>query len=223
MSARTRREAGIVLVVVLFFVLLLTASIASFLRRVAMDAGVTRDRRQAERSRAAESGRRGAAGRLRTAEPGAPDGLQSAWARVRGKDLDDDPDVELLLDVEDAAARFNLNAMLKQGKVEEALRAQLEALLDGVIAIMPEAPAEGSYDAAQLAANVADWIDADEVASDGSAEEELYAQRTAPTRPANLPLLSVDELRLVEGFDGPLSWRCVPSSGCIPRRGGGVT
>jgi len=225
MSAPRRRDAGIVLVVVLFFVLLLTASISSFLRRVAM-AGVAMHR---DRARQAESVARGGIRLgeallledLRTAEPGTPDSLQSAWARVRGVDLDDDPDVELLLDIEDAAARFNLNAMLKQGKVEEAMRAQLEALLDGVIAIMPEAPAEGSYDAAQLAANVADWIDADEVASDGSAEEELYAQRTQPTRLANLPLLSVDELRLIEGFDGPLVEALRPFVGVYPLVGGG--
>lgn len=226
MSARSRREAGIVLVVVLFFVLLLTAAIASFLRRVAMDAGVAMHR---DRARQAESVARGGIRLgeallledLRVAEQGAPDGLQSVWARVRGVDLDDDPDVELRLDIEDAAARFNLNAMLKQGQVEEAMRAQLEALLAGVIAIMPEAPPEGRYDPAQLAANVADWIDADEVASDGSAEEEIYGRRTPPTRPSNLPLLSVDELRLVEGFDGPLVEALRPFVGVYPLVGGG--
>jgi type II secretory pathway component PulK len=226
MNARTRRETGIVLVVVLFFVLLLTAGIASFLRRVAMDSGIAMHR---DRARQAESVARGGIRLgeallledLRTAEQGAPDGLQSVWARVRGVDLDDDPDVELLLDVEDAAARFNLNAMLKQGKVEEAMRAQLEALIAGVIAIMPEAPAEGRYDAAQLAANVADWIDADDVASDGSAEEEIYGKRSPPTRPSNLPLLSVDELRLVEGFDGALVEALRPFVGVYPLVGGG--
>jgi type II secretory pathway component PulK len=221
-----RREAGIVLVVVLFFVLLLTAGIASFLRRVAMDAGVAMHR---DRARQAESFARGGIRLgeallledLRVAESGAPDSLFAPWARVRGVDLDDDPDVELRLEIEDAAARFNLNAMLQQGKVEEAARAQLEALLAGVLAIMPEAPAEGRYDPAQLAANVADWIDADEVASDGSAEEDAYGRRTPPTRPSNLPLLSVDELRLVDGFDGPLVDALRPFVGVHPLVGGG--
>lgn len=220
------REAGIVLVVVLFFVLLLTASIASFLRRVAMDAGIAMHR---DRARQAESIARGGIRLgeallledLRTAEPGSPDALQSVWARVRGVDLDDDPDIDLTLDIEDAAARFNLNAMLQQGKVDEAMRTQLASLIEGVIAIMPEPPAEGHYDAAQLAANVADWIDADDVASDGSAEQEIYARQTPPRRPSNLPLLSVDELRLVDGFDGPLVEALRPFVGVYPLVGGG--
>jgi type II secretory pathway component PulK len=150
-----------------------------------------------------------------------PDSLHSVWARVRGVDLDPDPDTELFLEIEDAAARINLNGVLVQGEVDAEGRAFLEQLLGGVIGIMPGKPEEQRYDAAELAANLADWLDADEVSTRGAPEEEIYARRDPPVRVANLPLLSVDELRLVEGFDGPLVDALRPFVGVYPLVGGG--
>jgi general secretion pathway protein K len=226
----TRRgDGGIVLVVVLFFVLLLTAAIATFLRRAALDAGIATHR---DRARAAESLARGGVRlgetlllegmRIAGAEGGTPDSLHDVWARVRGLDLEPDPDAELFLEIEDAAAVFNLNGVLVKGEVPEQGRDVLEALLDGVIAVMPERPGERiAYDAVELAANLADWLDADDVTATGELEDERYASRNPPYRAANQPLLSVEELRLVDGFDGALVDALRPFVGVFPLAGGG--
>jgi len=227
-ALRPKRREGIVLVMVLFFVLLLAAAIASFLRRVAMDAGVASHR---DRARQAEALARGGVRLGETllledlrrlgAQQDVPDSQQSLWARVRDLDLDDDPDVELRLEIEDAAARINLNGLLAQGEVDEDGRAFLQQLLAGVIAIMPGKPEDHDYDPVALAENLADWLDTDEVGGDGSPEGDAYAKRTLPTRPANQPLLSVDELRLVDGFDGALVDALRPFVGVYPLVGGG--
>jgi len=224
-----RRERGIVLVVVLFFVLLLTSAIATFLRRAALDAGIATHR---DRARSAEALARGGVRigetllledlRLKSAEPGAPDSLHDVWARVRGVDLEPDPDAELYVDIQDAGAAFNLNGVLVKGQVSEDARSQLEDLLAGVIAVMPGKPDEHSrYEADVLAANLADWLDEDDITATGEPEDERYAKRTPPYRSANRPLLSVDELRLVDGFDGPLVDALRPFVTVFPLVGGG--
>ena len=86
MKRSARTQQGIVLVMILFFVLLLTAAIASFLRRVAMDAGIASHR---DRARQAESLARGGVRlaetllledlRLQGGEP-QPDSQHSIWA-----------------------------------------------------------------------------------------------------------------------------------------------
>jgi type II secretory pathway component PulK len=101
-------------------------------------------------------------------------------------------------------------------------RARIESMLEGVIAVMPgEAAENAGYEPDVLAANLADWLDADEVTAEGTPEDELYARLDPPTGVANRPLLSVDELRLVEGFDGPLVDALRPFVTVHPLVGGG--
>jgi len=227
MTAADRRERGIVLVVVLFFILLLTTAIATFLRRAALDASVAIHR---DRARAAEALARGGIRlgetllledlRLKGAQ-GGPDTLHDVWGRVRGVDLEEDPDASLYLEIEDAAARIDLNGFLVKGEVPAEKRAALEQLLAGVIAIMPGKPDEHShYEPDVLAANLADWLDADEVTDKGASEDEVYQKRDPPYGAANRPLLSVDELRMVDGFDGPLVDALRPFVGVYPLVGG---
>jgi general secretion pathway protein K len=229
MTAADRRERGIVLVVVLFFILLLTSAIATFLRRAALDASVATHR---DRARAAEALARGGVRlgetllledlRLKGASGAGPDTLHDVWGRVRGVDLEDDPDATLYLEIEDAAARIDLNGFLVKGEVSAEQRAALEQVLAGVIAVMPgEADERAGYEPDVLAANLADWLDADDVTADGSPEDELYQKRDPPYHAANRPLLSIDELRLVVGFDGPLVDALRPFVGVYPLVGGG--
>jgi general secretion pathway protein K len=223
----TRRRDGIVLVMVLFFVLLLASAMASFLRRVAVDAGVATNR---DRARDAEALARGGIRlgvailledlRTRGQEAG-PDSRHDLWARAGELDLIDDPEIDLHVHIEDAGSRINLNGFLDQGVVPEDARIFLADFLAGVIAIMPGRPEEQQYEPDELAANLVDWIDADEVRENGGPEDEIYARRDPPTLPTNLPLLSVDELRLVEGFDGELVDALAPFVGVYPLVGGG--
>jgi len=222
----THTRSGIVLVMVLFFVLLLASAMASFLRRVAIDAGVATNR---DRAQQAESLARGGVRLaevilledLRTRQEGGPDSRHDLWARAGDVDLMDDPDVALNVRIEDAAARVNLNGFLKKGVVSEDDRLFLQQFFAGVIAVMPGRPEELKYDPLELTANFVDWIDADEVSADGAPEAERYARRDPPTRVPNRPLLSVDELRLIDGFDGRLVEALKPFVGVYPLVGGG--
>lgn len=223
-----RRQDGIVLVVVVFFILLLTSAIAVFARRATLDATIAMHR---DRARTAEALARGG---IRLGETllledlrtkgaqGGPDSLHDVWARVRDIDLDEDPDVELHVEIEDAAARLGLNSFLVKGEISADKRAEIEQILDGVIAVMPGNPEErAGYEPDVLAANLADWLDADEVTATGEPEDELYAKRDPPYRSPNQPLLSIDELRLIDGFDGPLVDALRPFVGVYPLVGGG--
>ncbi len=251
-SARARRpERGVVLFVVLFFVLLLTATIATFLRRVAIDAGIAINR---DRAAAAEALARGGIRlaetllledlRLDGGEP-QPDSLWDVWGRagLEPISVDEDNDTSLRLEIEDAAARLNLNALAGAGGIGlgspspaanpadgstaatdtvarqsadaggglgggrsgiETRSLFLTGFLERVIDGLPGRPEEKRYDARELAANLIDWVDADDVRQGGGSEDEAYQLRDPPYRAANRSLLSLDELRLVEGFDGPL-------------------
>jgi len=91
--------------------------------------------------------------------------------------------------IEDAQARFNLNSVAGQDPTSLANLEVLKRLL-GVLRLEP-----------LLANAVADWIDPDSDARAGGAEDIDYLNLNPPYRAANRPMASVDELRLIRGFD----------------------
>lgn len=91
--------------------------------------------------------------------------------------------------IEDGQSRFNLNNLVRNHVASppdlEVLRRLLEALrLDP-----------------SLRYALLDWIDPDSNAGPGGAEDIDYLNGNPPYRAANRPLASVEELRLVRGFD----------------------
>ena len=62
-----------------------------------------------------------------------------------------------------------------------------------------------------LSASLADWIDADQVATHNGAEDEAYRSRSLPYRPANTLLSDVSELRRIVGFDDETVRQLAPS------------
>jgi general secretion pathway protein K len=91
--------------------------------------------------------------------------------------------------IEDGQSRFNLNNLVRNNVASppdlEVLRRLLEALrLDP-----------------SLRYALLDWIDPDSNAGPGGAEDIDYLNGKPPYRAANRPLASVEELRLVRGFD----------------------
>ncbi len=86
--------------------------------------------------------------------------------------------------IEDAQGRFNLNSVVNPASL------QVFGRLLGVLQLNP-----------LLANAVLDWIDSDSVASPGGAEDVDYLNLNPPYRAANRPMASVEELRLVRGFD----------------------
>ena len=101
--------------------------------------------------------------------------------------------------IEDQQGKFNLNNLLKDGKVNLAQLAHFRRLLQ--ILALPHA----------LADALADWIDADsEPQPQGGAEDDFYLALQPPYLAANRPLTDVAELALVRGFNDEVRARLRP-------------
>jgi type II secretory pathway component PulK len=211
---RTRREAGVVLVVILVFALLLTSTVATFMRRATVDSMISRNREAASRAEAlARGGVRLATvllleDALRDREPDAiGDTLSELWARARYLEIPLEDGSSLRLQIEDMGSRLNLNAVFQfdeNGAAHDNATHMLSDLLEKVIDEMPIAPGEKLYDVAELVANLVDYVDEDDLRQRGGPEDDVYQDRDPPERPANRPFLSLDELQSVEGFDDRL-------------------
>ena len=217
LASRERGQRGVVLLVVLFFALLLTSSVATFLRRATVDALIARN--VDARGEADALARGGlllscallAEDRLQELAGTAPvgDSYLDAWARVADQPLMTPKGTTLRLRIEDAGARLNLNSLfqMEEGgawKVRDETPEFLTQLLAKVIDEQPVTRGPREYEPAELAENLIDFVDGDESAPNGSPEDDIYQRRSPPTRALNRPLLSFDELRLVAGFDAQL-------------------
>lgn len=130
----------------------------------------------------------GAAVLLDDARHSSVDQLGEAWAtqlppveaegyRVSGK-------------MDDQDGLFNLNNLVRNGKVDENPLRVFTRLL--TVLNLPEA----------LAATVADWLDEDDVPLNQDGAESAYYAGLSPAYPvANRPLISLNELLRVKGFD----------------------
>lgn len=108
--------------------------------------------------------------------------------------------------IEDQQGKFNLNNLLKGGKVNLTQLAYFRRLLS-ILALPPA-----------LADALADWIDADsEPQPQDGAEDETYLALQPPYLAANRPLIDVAELVLVRGFDNGVRARLRPFVTALPR------
>jgi general secretion pathway protein K len=201
MRARRDHRRGVVLLIVLFFALLLTSSIASLVKHALVDAMIARNREAAAQADAlARGGVRLAEALLLEdrllEEEGTALRLDShldPWARAADVALTTDAGASLRLRIEDAGARFNLNSLFKvddNGRRSPRSLAEpfLVALLEKVIDEMAVSPEAHLYDARELAANLLDYVDEDDLRQRGGAEDSYYQAQTPPYRPANGPL-----------------------------------
>ena len=108
--------------------------------------------------------------------------------------------------VEDAQGRFNLNNLVQSNGQPSAPDLQVFQRLLVTLKLDP-----------LLANALLDWIDADRnVTSPGGAEDVDYLALKTPYRAANQPLTSVDELRLVRGFDAKTMQLLLPYVTVLP-------
>lgn len=227
MSAARRRESGVILVMVLVFLLLLVSSVAAFQRRAVLDATIVQNRDGVARAEAlARGGVRLAwalllEDKLRESQGGlGAETRYDVWARAEHLALPLDEDSELKLFIEDTSSRINLNALFADGSTRDpASETLLVALLETIIR-NAEFPPDRQYDVRELARNLIDWIDSDQAALRGGLEDDVYQRQDPPYRAANRPLLSFDELALVEGFDPPLIEALRPYLTVYPYVGG---
>ena len=115
------------------------------------------------------------------------DDLNEAWATTKPVFPVEGGSVEIALS--DPQGRFNLNNLLRNGQPSPGDMRVFQRLL-------ALAGLNGN-----LADALLDWMDPDDVVRPGGAEDSDYLALTPPYRAANRPLDSVDELRLVRGFD----------------------
>jgi general secretion pathway protein K len=109
--------------------------------------------------------------------------------------------------ITDLQARFNLNNVVKDGRRSDADVKILERLLE----------LQGLDTG--LAAAVLDWVDADsDPAGNGGAEDSYYLALARPHRAANRPMVQVEELYSVRGFDPAAVAKLRPLVTALPAR-----
>jgi general secretion pathway protein K len=107
--------------------------------------------------------------------------------------------------ITDEGGKWNLNNIVRDGKVSESDIAIFRRLLQSL-----QIPVT-------LAAALADWIDPDGEVTPGGAEDAYYLTLSPPYRTAGQPLSDVDELLRVRGFDPELVERLRPYVTALPR------
>lgn len=118
------------------------------------------------------------------------DSLKDSWAKPLKPLTINQAKVSVTL--EDDAARFNINNLYHDGKVDEAALAFFKALLE-INGLSPT-----------IAMAVLDWQDPDaDTSAEGGAEADFYQSTGKKTAMeiANQPFVSVDELQYVRGLD----------------------
>lgn len=107
--------------------------------------------------------------------------------------------------IEDQQGLFNLNKLVRDGKVNLVQLAHFQRLLSTL----------GLSTA--LADTLADWMDADsEPQPQGGAEDDSYLALQPPYLAANRPLTDLAELALVRGFDDDVRARLRPFVSALP-------
>lgn len=113
-------------------------------------------------------------------------------------------DGEISGHLDEQQGKWNLNNLVKNGKVDAFQFEVFQRLLDRIG--LPT----------QLAYFVRDWIDADRDAADDGAEDAYYLSLPVPYLAANAPLTSIDELRSVRGFSPEVIAALYPFATALP-------
>jgi general secretion pathway protein K len=220
-----------VLPIVLFFTLLLYASIATFLKRATVDAMLSRNRDAMASTEALARGGVELAKALliedRASEALGGGGARidshlDRWSLVSQAVIEAPGGASLRLHIEDTGALLNLNAVFaldESGQPSDRAEPFLQAFLEKMIEETP-IDVQALYDPRELAENLIDYVDPDDVRLGGGFEDDYYQQQNPKYRTPGRPLLSVDELGLVEGFDATLVEVVRPYITVYPYAGG---
>lgn len=221
-----------ILIAVLFFIALLVAGVATFLRRATLDGMIARNRDLVSRCESLARGgiQLGTAVLLQDRLDEETGGFRSEtrrdlWARVGDVKISVADGGRLRVRIEDTGSRLNLNSLLdQQGQASEPELAEsfLTGFFEKVIDEMDLPEEDQRYQPGELARHLIDYVDADDVELRGDREDDYYQLQDPPYRAANRPLLSIDELGLVEGFDRALVEAIRPYATVYPFTGGGI-
>ena len=154
-------------------------------------------------------------------------GADALWQGIGNFPIQLDHDRRLHIEIEDEGAKLNLNALVEAAvsspngelppldpddepddeagtTAEEDAVEYLTAVLDYVVDGMQKSSRDHNYDTSRIAENLLDFIDGDSTAMDGRAEDEYYRRQDPPYSAWNRPLVSIDQIGLVEDVDPAL-------------------
>lgn len=169
-----KRQRGVALLLALLVLALAVLLVTALLREGELRQARLRDHWRAEQAWQLYAGleawaRRSLPSAMAGAVPPAPT-VEVDGSSVQGR-------------LRDLGGCFNINALAPRGRTDPAALARLERLL--ALLQLPVA----------LAAQAADFVDADDLALPGGAEQAAHAAARAPGRPANRPIADPGELQ----------------------------
>ena len=128
------------------------------------------------------------------------DSLLEDWATVQKTDLSGLFDQGLLqLRINDLSGSLQINSLVKSGEVGTGAREILIRLL-----ISGEFAIEGEKEAREIVDSLVDWLDADDLESDGGAENSYYQSLSPGYSCRNGAVQFIEELLLVKGISPAL-------------------
>ncbi|MEM9169868.1 MAG: type II secretion system minor pseudopilin GspK [Pseudomonadota bacterium] len=116
----------------------------------------------------------------------------------------------------DATRCLNVNAFVVARDPDGAGETEAQSSTLAEWRVFTDALGFGGGGAENLGAAVTDWIDADNDALAGGAEDDFYAGLPTPYRTGGGPVRAVSELRAVAGFDAPIFRRLAPGLCALP-------
>ena len=203
--AHPSRQRGAAVIVAMLVVALATMAASSFMFRSHLEWRKLENASDLEQARwilrAAEQW--GATVLMDDARNSSVDHLGEAWAQELPPV--ESEGYEISGRMEELDGRFNLNNLVAGGSVNEPQLAVFRRLL-----ALLRLPAELAWD-------VADWLDSDqEPVHEGSAESAYYLGLAQPHPAADRPLASVDELIRVRGVDKDILEQLRPYVAALP-------
>lgn len=205
-----KQQQGVALITVLLIVAVVTVVAAGLIARQQLSIRSTANQLQVRQAwQYAQGGETLAKGLLQRDflqdDRQAPvDHLGELWALpLPPFQLDDGG--QLLIRIEDAAGRFNLNSLVRQGQPDEQAQAQFRRLL---LRLGIDEP---------YAERLRDWLDSDQEASGAyGAEDNQYLLAQLPYRAANRAITDPSELRLLLGMQEAHYRRLRPFVSALP-------
>jgi general secretion pathway protein K len=203
MNRRARGAALLMAMAIMAFATVAAAAMLAALGTWTRQSGLAADRAQAEQLVMAGGDWAGAILRDDRRASGDVDHPGEPWAlRLPPMPFENG---ELAGRIDDQQGLFNLNNLVRGGKLDLAQYARFQRLLS-----ILQLPAE-------LADALADWLDADSVPQPaGGAEDAYYGALGHPHLAANRPLVDLDELAVVRGFDAGVRARLAPFVTALP-------
>lgn len=204
------QESGAVLIMVLLIVALVAGLGIKFAGDYQLGLARAEARWHGAQARAYLFSGEGAAIKFLATDDAAVDHPLELWGQPVPIELPDNMG-SLVITVEDANSRFNLNSVVgvldpTKAALESTRYTPSQRMFIRLLQALPReddphTPLVSSPDeAAAILEAIVDWTDVDKTSSGGGgAEDDYYLSQPDPYQPANMPFRSIEELQMVRG------------------------